>query len=53
VAPAALDDLWYRQRDRLMMLVVASIVCTVLALGAAIRRTMARPDPSGRLDVSG
>jgi hypothetical protein len=36
------DDLWWRHRDRLMVLVVASLACGALALGEAIKPTMVR-----------
>jgi hypothetical protein len=44
------DDLWYRHRDRLMILVVASVACAVLALGEAIRGSLVRPPVGSRLD---
>ena len=37
------DDWWWRHRHRLMVLVVASVACAILALGEAIRLTMIRP----------
>jgi hypothetical protein len=40
------DDWWWHHRDRLMVLVVASAVCAVLALGEAIRLKMVRPSGS-------
>lgn len=42
------DDLWWRHRDRLMALVVASAACTVLALGQAIRLQTVRADVAPR-----
>lgn len=47
------DDLWYRHRDRLMVLVVASVACAVLALGGAIRGSLVRPPVGNLLDEGG
>ena len=54
------DDWWFRHRERLMLLVVMSVVAAVLALGAAIGLTVAgssgqgddRP-PDDRMDPIG
>ena len=47
------DDLWYRHRDRLIVLVIASVACAVLALGEAIRGSVLRAPVDERLDEAG
>ena len=47
------NDLWYRHRDRLMVLVVASVACAVLALGEAVRGSGFRDPVGNRLDEGG
>jgi hypothetical protein len=40
------DDLWWQHRNRLMVLVAASVVCTILAIGEGIRLASVRPSRS-------
>jgi hypothetical protein len=40
------DDWWWQHRNRLMVLVAASVVCAILALGEAIRLASVRPSGS-------
>jgi hypothetical protein len=37
------DDLWWRHRQPLTVIIAASVVCTILALGDAIARSIVRP----------
>lgn len=47
------DDLWYRHRDRLTVLVIASVAIAVLALGEAIRGSVFSAPVGNRLDEGG
>ena len=47
------DDRWDRHHDRLMILVMASITCAVLALAEALRGSTARYPVADRLDAPG
>ncbi len=44
------DDLWWQHRNRLMILVAASVVCTALALGEGIRMASLQPGSHARIE---